>query len=92
MFWVTLPAGQDLVGDVGLEAQGQHLLLVELEELLGLPLEEGVGDDGLGGILEFLVVQTVHAAEIGDAALGGDPGAAEEDDLLGLIDPGFQRI
>ena len=45
-----------------------------------------------GGVLELLVVQTVHAAEVGDAALGGDAGAAEEDDLLGFIDPGFQRI
>ena len=34
----------------------------------------------------MLMIQTILRAEIGDAALGGNTGAAEKDNASGLID------
>ena len=67
--------------DVRLEAEGQHFRLVERKEFLRVFPEEVGGDDLLRGVFVFLTVQAVHTAEIRDAALRGDPGAAEKDDV-----------
>ena len=85
-----LPAGQDLVGDVGLEVQGEHLLPVKAEEILRPALVKAVGNDRFGRIFELLVIQAVHAAEVRDAGLGGHARAAEEYDPPGFIDPLFE--
>ena len=66
-FPLLFQKGQGLVGLVGLDALHQDLVAVEAEELLGVLEEEGVAEDGLRGIVVLLVVQTVHAPEIGDA-------------------------
>ena len=75
------------VGGVGLGPPDEHFLPVEPVELLRVLGKEGVAEDGLRGIGVGLVVQPIHAAEIGDARFRADAGAAEKDDALALIDP-----
>jgi hypothetical protein len=77
------------VRGVRLHVQRQHLLLVEPVEILGVLVEERVAEDRLGGIVEFLVVEPVHAAEVRDAGLRGHARAAEEHDVIAFRDPGF---
>ena len=91
MFWVTMAFSclplqlcQPQVGSVGLCPLHNELIPVEPVELLGVLLPEGMAQDGLGRVIVLLVVQAVHAAEIGDAAFGGDPRAAKKDDAVAL--------
>ena len=81
---------QPQVGSVGLRPLHNELIPVEPVELLGVLLPEGVAQDGLGRVIVLLVVQAVHAAEIGDAAFGGDPRAAKKDDAVALGNDFFQ--
>ena len=81
---------QPQVGSVGLCPLHNELIPVEPVELLGVLLPEGVAQDGLGRVIVLLVVQAVHAAEIGDAAFGGDPRAAKKDDAVALGNDFFQ--
>ena len=80
---------QPQVGRVGLCPMDDELLAVEVKKFCGVGLVEGVGEHRLGRVLEFLVVQPVHRAEIGDAALGRDAGAAEKHDPVAAVDPLF---
>lgn len=61
-----LPLGKGLMGYIGLEAQRQHLLPVEAEEVFRPTLIEAVADDCLGRVFELLAVKAVHTSEIGD--------------------------
>ena len=84
------PPGENFVGDVWLKAKGQHLLPIESEEILRIPLIEAVADDPLRGILKPLIVQPVHAAEVRDAAFRRYPRTAEKDDAVAFGDPLFE--
>ena len=83
---LALELGELDVGLVGLGAQRDHLLAVEVEELLGVALVEAVGEHLLRRIAEVLVVEAIDGAEVGDAARRGDAGAAEEHDVSRLAD------
>ena len=76
------PFRQLQVRPVGLCIQGQHLVPVKTEELFRLPHEKSMGKHLLRRIIVLLVVQSVHAAEIGDSALCGNTCTAEKDDLF----------
>ena len=89
---LLLEPREHAVRDVRLEAQREHFLAIKLEKFLWMALEKAVADDRLGGIVEFLVIQAVHAAEIRDPALGGDACAAEKDGAVRLLNPAFQRF
>ena len=78
-FALALQRRQTQVGRVGLCPVDDELLAVEVKKFCGMGLVEGVGEHRLGRVLEFLVVQPVHRAEIGDAALGRDARPAEKD-------------
>ena len=82
-----LQLSQLQVGGVGLGAVDEHLVPVELVELPGVFYEEAVAQNGFGRIVVLLAVQAVHAAEVGDAALGGYARAAEEDDAFTFVNP-----
>ena len=75
------------VADVGFGVQGQHFVPVEPIELLGIADKIAVGDDGLRRFVVALIVETILAAEIGYAALGRHPSAAEKDDVAALVHP-----
>ena len=80
------------MGRVGLCPPDDHLVPVKTVELLGVLFPEGMAEDGLRRVIVPLMVQPVHAAEIGDARLGADPRPAEKDDVLALCDDGFQCL
>ena len=65
--------------------QREHLVLIELVELLGLVKEERMAQNDLRGIVVFLIVQSVDTAEIRNAALGRNTGAAEKDDAVVFV-------
>jgi hypothetical protein len=52
--------------------------------------EETVAENGLRGIIEFLMVQPVHTAEIGNSRLRADTGTAEKDNGITFLDPVFE--
>ena len=85
-----LQLSQFQVGRVGLGPLNEHFLPVEAVKLLRVLGKEGRAEDGLRGIGVGLVVQSVHAAEVGDATFRGHPGAAEKDDVLALVNPFLQ--
>ena len=87
---LPLQLGQAQVGAVRLDAVDHELFPMEAVILLRVPLEKAVAQDRLWRISPFLVIQAVDAAEIGDAALRADAGAAEENDIVALRDPVFQ--
>ena len=60
-----------------------HFGAVEFKKFLGVAVEKAAAEHGLRIVFEsFLMVEAVFAAKIGDAAFGGDAGAAEEDDAV----------
>ncbi len=87
-----LEPGQPQVGRVGLCIFDDEFLAVKAVELLRLLLEKGVGEDGLGRVGVVLVVEAVHAAEVRDAALGGDARPAEKDDAVAGCDELFEGL
>ena len=82
-----LPLRQLPVGGVGLGVQEEHFVPVEAEELLRVPLKEGVAQDGLRRVGVLLVVEPPGAPEVRNAGLRADAGAAEEDDAAALLHP-----
>ena len=91
-FSFLFPLGQFQVSFVGLRFQGKHFIPVKAEEFFRLLHEEGVGQDGFRRIIVFLIVKTVHAAEVRDAAFRGDTGAAEEDDTGAFINILLEKL
>ena len=81
-----LQAGQHPVGRVGLGVGEEHLIVVEAVKLLGVFAVKAVAQNGFRRIIILLVVQPVHTAEIRNAALGGDAGAAKKDDVIIFFD------
>ena len=71
---------------VGLGVQGDHALAVKVVELLRVGLKETMPEHLLGRVFEVLVVKSVFAAEIRDAAGGRHARAAEKDDAAGAAD------
>ena len=53
----------------GSTAERKHFFTVEPVKILRVSQKKAVTDDRFGRVVEFLVVQAVHAAEIGDAGL-----------------------
>ena len=82
--------GEEEMCRVGLCLQGEHLVAVEAIEFLRVLAEKGGGQDGFRGIVVLLIVQAVHAAEVGDAGFGAHPRAAEEQDAGGSGDDGLE--
>ena len=82
----ALELGELEVSLVRLGVKRDHLRAIELVELCRVGLVEVVGEHRLGRISELLVIQAIHAAEIRNAACGGDAGAAKEHDALGTLD------
>ena len=80
------------VGGVGLGIGADHFGPVEPIELLRFPVEKAAAENGLRRIIILLVVQTVHTAEIGNAAFGGHAGAPEKDDGAAVVDPLLQDL
>ena len=74
--------GELQVRGVRLGIQTEHLIAVESIKFLGLAHEKGMGQDGFRRPVVFLVVQTVHRAEIRDAAFGRYARTAEKDDVV----------
>ena len=89
-FALLFQGRQPQMGGVGLGPVNDELFAVEVKEFGGVLHKEGVGKHGLRRIAEGLVVQTVHAAEIRDAALGGNTGAAEKHQAAAFLDQTFQ--
>ena len=44
-----------------------------------------MAEHGLRRVFVFLVIKPIDAAEIGDAALGGNSGSAEENDIVAAL-------
>ena len=78
----ALQLGQLGVAAVGLGAKRDHLGAVKVEELGRMRLVKAMRQHGLGRIGKLLVIQAVHAAEIGDATCRGNTRAAKEDHAL----------
>ena len=78
----ALQLGQLGVAAVGLGAKRDHLGAVKVEELGRMRLVKAMRQHGLGRIGKLLVIQAVHAAEIGDATCRGNTSAAKEDHAL----------
>lgn len=76
------------VAVVGLGAKRDHLGPVEVEKLRRMRLVKAVREHSLGRIGKPLVIQTVHAAEIGNAACRGNARAAKEDHVA----MGFEQL
>ena len=91
-FSLLLPACKDFMGDVRFKAKGQHFFTVKAEKILRPLLIEAVADDGFRRILEFLVVQAIHAAKIRDSRFGTDSRATEEYNPIALLNPLFQSF
>ena len=89
---LLLEPRQHAMRNVRLEAEREHFFAVKFEKFLRPPVKKAAADDRLGGIVEFLMIQAVHAAEIRDPALGGDACAAEKDGAVRLLNPAFQRF
>ena len=85
---LTFELGQRFVAVIWLRVLIDELVLVELEEVFRVSLIECVGYHLLrrDRSAEVLVVDTVGAPEIRDAALGGHACAAEEYDVVALVD------
>ena len=71
---------------VGLGVKWQHLIPVETEESFRLLHKEGVRKNGFRRVIILLIIESVHAAEIRDAAFRGNAGTTEEDDSMGIGD------
>ena len=85
-----LQLGQLFVGVVGPGLKGEHLIPIEAEESLRAAHKVGVTQNRLRRLAVFLVIQSVHAAEVRHAALSGDACPAKKDNILALVDPLLQ--
>ena len=95
MFWVItafsfiacflFQLGQLFVGRVGLGLRPEHLIPVKPVKFLRVLFEKAAADDLLRGIVVFHMIESVGAAKIGDAAFGGDAGAAKKDDIAAFV-------
>ena len=65
---LLLPFRELFVRGIRLCVVAEQLVAVEAVEFPGVPQEEAVAEDRLRRIVVFLVVEAVHAPEIGDAA------------------------
>ena len=74
---------KEMMCRIGLGFKGEHLVAVETVELLRMAAEEGSRQDGFRRKCVCLVVQPVHAAEVGNARFGAYARAAEEHDSAG---------
>ena len=81
----TLERGEIEVRGVGLGVEGEHSVAVKFVELRRAAGEEGVRNYAFGREFIFLVVQAVLRAEIGYAAFGGHPRAAEEHYVVAAV-------
>ena len=86
-FALALPLSELEVRGVRLSVQREHLCTVETVKFLGFGEEKRVAQDGFRRILVLLIVQTVHRAEIRNAAFGRDARTAEKYDVVAVIDP-----
>ena len=75
-----------VVRGVGLFVEAEHLVAVEAVEFPGLFDKEGVAENLLGRIVVLLIIQSVHAAEVGDAAFGAHARSAEKHDAFAFVD------
>ena len=67
-----------------------HFCAIEVEEFFGVGIKKAAAEHGLRVVLEaLLMIEPILAAKIRDAAFGGDAGAAEEDDCVGIVDDLF---
>ena len=73
---------------VGLGVRRDHALAVEGEKLRRMREEKRMGEHGLWRIGKMLVVETVNAAKVGDAACRGYASAAKEDRAAVLVKQG----
>ena len=83
---LRFPLRQLSVGGVGLRSGQPQLFMVKAIVFLRVFLKKRVGQNLLRRILVFLIVKPVHAAEIRDAALRRDAGAAEKHDVVAAVD------
>ena len=84
---LAFPLGQLEVSRVRLCIERQHFRTIEAVKLLGFAQEERMAENGLRRVFVLLVVQTVHRAEIRNAALGRYARTAEKDDIVAAVDP-----
>ena len=90
---LPLQLGQGVVGAVGLGVGVEHHAPEEVVKLRCVADEIPVGEHLLvGEALLFLLVQAVGAAEIRDAAGGGDARPAQEHRALALLHPLAQAL
>ena len=89
---LRLQLRQGQVAVVWLCLRIEHLFLIKAIEFLRPADKIAVADDLLRGLGILLIVQTVHAAEIRDAGLRGNAGAAEKDDASAFADPLLQGL
>ena len=82
-FSLALHLGELQMHGAGAVVWRDHFGAVEFEKFLGVAVEKAAAEHGLRIVFEsFLMVEAVFAAKIGDAAFGGNAGAAEEDDAV----------
>ena len=74
--------GQLFVRGIGFCICKKHFVTVKPIKFSGVSAVEGMTQDGFGGIIILLMIQTVHTPEIRDAALGGDACAAEKNNVV----------
>ena len=84
---LLFPLGQLPVGGVGLGPGGQHLGPVKVVKFRLVADIEAVAEDGFRRVLELLVIQAVHTAEIRDSGLRGHSGPAEKHHVVRFRHP-----
>lgn len=90
---LPLQPGQGIVGAVGLGVRVEHHAPEEVVKLRRVMDKVSVGEHLLVGEARLLLlVQPVGAAEIRDAAGGGDPRPAQEHHALALLNPLAQQL
>ena len=70
------------MGPVGLHAVNDQLLPVEAVILLRVPPEKAGAENGLRRVFPLLVVQSVHAAKVGNSRFRADARSAKKHGLL----------
>lgn len=70
------------MGSIRLSFWEEHLIPVKTEEFFRMGTVKAVAQYGLRRIVVLLMVQTIHAAEVRNAAFGGDAGTAEKYNVI----------
>ena len=78
----TFQLRQLFMGSIRLSFWEEHLIPVKTEEFFRMGTVKAVAQYGLRRIVVLLMVQTIHAAEVRDPALGGDTGSAKKYDIV----------